>query len=298
MLFVTGKESDTVEILDPQSGKLLRTLGGPGKDLGQFRRPNGIAVIEDYLLVVERDNQRVQVLHLPDCRPIGSFGHDDLIKPYGLSLAPGEDGAWMIYITDDYSAPTGRGGKIDPQKLDGRIKVYSVKLQAEALQAQLKSKIGPADAAAALYKVESIQVDPDRNHLFVCEETEDCVKVYSLDGKYQGRLTSHWPAGHDTEGLALVNDPKAPAGGYLIVTEQGPKLTSFHIYSADGAQYFGAFTGDPLLANTDGICFSPGDLGPMRAGALFAVHDDKQVYGYSWQKILDVLHTHQLAAKQ
>lgn len=57
-----------------------------------FERLNGIFVLGDLLFVVERDAAKVSVLRLPSLEMLGSFGADELKKPYGLWLhqtAPG-----------------------------------------------------------------------------------------------------------------------------------------------------------------------------------------------------------------
>src|SRR5690606_15312811 len=82
-LLITAKEANAVLINDAATGAALGRVGQPGTGPGQFAYPNGIAVLDDILLVVERDNHRVQVLTLPDLVSVGSFGSDELLRPYG-----------------------------------------------------------------------------------------------------------------------------------------------------------------------------------------------------------------------
>src|SRR5690606_1929038 len=85
MLVATAKATDALVVYDGDSGRRLRTVGGPGKALGQLRRPNGVATIDDrFLFVVERDNRRVQMFQLPQFTPLLAFGADELQQPYGL----------------------------------------------------------------------------------------------------------------------------------------------------------------------------------------------------------------------
>jgi NHL repeat. len=72
-LIATAKATDKLVVYDGQTGAHLRDVGTAGAGPGQFDRPNGIAVIDDLVLVVERDNRRVQVMTLPDFTPIGHF---------------------------------------------------------------------------------------------------------------------------------------------------------------------------------------------------------------------------------
>src|SRR5690606_24833069 len=85
-LIATGKASDQLLVYDGDSGELIRRVAGSGNAAGQLERPNGIFVVDNLVLVVERDNQRVQAFSLPDFKPLGSFGEAELQKPYGLWL--------------------------------------------------------------------------------------------------------------------------------------------------------------------------------------------------------------------
>ena len=89
-LIATAKSSHRLVVFDADTGERLREVGGEGQAPGEFKRPNGIAVYGDMLFVVERDNHRVQVLSLPDFKPLGSFGEQQLRSPYGLWLAEPE----------------------------------------------------------------------------------------------------------------------------------------------------------------------------------------------------------------
>ncbi|MGH7447284.1 MAG: phytase, partial [Longimicrobiales bacterium] len=85
-LIGTGKSTNRLYVYDAATGAAIRTVGGAGTAAGAFRRPNGIAVTSDLLLVVERDNARVQVLHLPAFEPIAIFGEGILRRPYGIAV--------------------------------------------------------------------------------------------------------------------------------------------------------------------------------------------------------------------
>ncbi|HSN73120.1 MAG TPA: 6-bladed beta-propeller, partial [Steroidobacteraceae bacterium] len=101
-LLATAKEGDVLHLFDAASGEFVRDIGKAGTGPGEFDRPNGITVIDDLLVVVERDNRRVQVLSLPDFRPLAVFGADQLIKPYGIYVRPLGDDRFEFYVTDNY----------------------------------------------------------------------------------------------------------------------------------------------------------------------------------------------------
>ena len=132
-LIATAKTTDKLVVYDGQTGAHLRDVGSQGTAPGQFDRPNGIAVIDDLVLVVERDNHRVQVLHLPDFTPLGVFAAADLRKPYGLWVNKQREG-YDVYVTDSYDAgEDAQGNDVLPPlaELDKRVRRYALTLKGE-----------------------------------------------------------------------------------------------------------------------------------------------------------------------
>ncbi len=161
-LIATAKATDKLVVYDGQTGAKLRDVGSLGTAPGQFDRPNGIAVVDDLVLIVERDNHRVQVLQLPDFTPLGVFGADELRKPYGVwvnKLGSGYD----VYVTDSYDAgEDAQGNDVLPPlaELDKRVRRYALTVQGGKVQASLTASIGDTTEAGALRVVESIWGDP------------------------------------------------------------------------------------------------------------------------------------------
>ncbi|MDX1636640.1 MAG: hypothetical protein R3281_01640 [Balneolaceae bacterium] len=84
-------------------GSLFSRVGSSGREPGRFERPNGIFVIDDLVMVVERDNQRIQVLKLPDFTPLGLFTHEDIRLPYGITAdrAAGAINRYDVFTSDN-----------------------------------------------------------------------------------------------------------------------------------------------------------------------------------------------------
>ena len=122
-LIATAKDTHRLVVYDGSTGKQLRTVSGPGSELGQMQRPNGIAVTDDLVLVVERDNRRVQVFQLPDFTPLLVFGADDLKQPYGLWVLPQKD-AYEVIVSDNYMSPQNEDLPPPLAELDQRFKRY------------------------------------------------------------------------------------------------------------------------------------------------------------------------------
>ncbi len=109
-LLSTAKTTDVLVVNDAATGKELRRVGGPGTGPGKLERPNGILVIDDLAMVVERDNHRVQVFQLPSFKSIGIFGDALLKKPYGIAVYPAPRSGGLHRVRDRQLRDAGRVG--------------------------------------------------------------------------------------------------------------------------------------------------------------------------------------------
>ncbi len=277
LLFATGKESDMLYVLDGETGALVRTVGGSGTKAGELDRPNGVVVAGDLLFVVERNNHRVQVFALPGVEPVAVFGENELVKPYGID-AWRESGAWRLVVTDDFDAAS-------PGDYARRVKAFRF----AGTTATYLGAFGETEGPGRLDVVETIVADAPNDRLLICDEANKSIDVYTLDGAYTGRSFGGDFIVGDPEGLGIFRPSGSDDEGWLTITDQRPDITVFHVMSRDGARYIGSFTGDPVVANTDGICLANGGFGPFRGAALYAVHDDASVAAFSFGDVVDAI---------
>ncbi len=157
-------------VYDGNTGRYLFTVGSEGGGPGQFKRPNGIAVHADLVFVVERDNQRVQLLRLPDFQPVTSFGPGELRNPYGLWLHEVSPNELEMLVTDSFMADF-RTETLPPMhELAERTKRYRIEMFGELPKASLVGQFGDTTEAGALRMVESIAGDPFHDRLLIAEE--------------------------------------------------------------------------------------------------------------------------------
>lgn len=290
-LIATAKATDRLVVYDGQTGQTLRTVGKPGKGPGEFLRPNGIAIIDDLLFVVERDNHRVQVLSLPGFEPLLDFGDADLVKPYGLWVDRAGDG-YRLYVTDAYMAgEDADGDDILPPlaELDRRVKQYALTRAGDGWQARLDGSFGDTTEKGALRVVESLWGDPGNDRLLIAEEDETYaneLKVYDLAGKFSGRTLGADVFKAQSEGIMLKTC--ADGGGWWITTEQGKGRTVFHLFDRRTLAHTGAVTG-AKVANTDGIWLDQTASPRFPDGVLYAVHDDQGVVAFDWKDMATAL---------
>ena len=290
-VIATAKATDKLVVYDGQTGRTLRNFGVTGAADGAFSRPNGVAVVDDLLFVVERDNHRVQVLRLPAFTHVVTFGADDLVTPYGAWVRKTGEG-YEVYVTDAYMAgEDAQGDDILPPlaKLDRRVKRYALARDGDRLQARLLGAFGDSTESGALRVVESIWGDPANDRLLIAEEDETYaneLKIYTLDGIYAGRTIGRDTFAAQAEGITLK--ACGDGSGWWLTTEQGKGNTVFHVFDRETLAHVGAMTGRKV-ANTDGIWLHQTPSTRFPEGALYAVHDDQGLVAFDWRDIATTL---------
>lgn len=206
---------------------------------------------------------------------MGTFGEDQLQKPYE-GIAYENDQGYEIYVTDDYDAN-------DASELDERVKHYRFEVANDEVNARHVASFGDTSDPGALYKVESIYADPEKDHLVVADEDENVIKLYDLEGDFQEVVPTEF-GGNDPEGITLYREGNG--SGYWVFTEQDKDLSKFHVHNRETLEYVTTFAGEKT-ANTDGVWLTQRSTGPFSSGAFYAVHDDKSVAAFDWGNIIE-----------
>jgi 3-phytase len=282
-IIASAKEADVLIVQDAVTGAEIRRVSGPGTADGQMERPNGVLVLGDsVLLVVERDNHRVQGFALPSFESLGSFGAADLINPYGLSAYAPEPGMWRVYVTDNYETPEETVPPLG--ELGRRVKWYNVAVSNGRLSATLGGMFGDTTVAGAIRITESIMVDPVLQRLMIAEEdeTDTQVKEYTLDGRFTGRTFGKGIFTQQAEGIALWSCPDST--GYWVTTDQGNPVNTFHLFDRQTLAHIGAFRG-AVTHTTDGVALTQRAIGEATEGMFFAAHADAAISAMTWREI-------------
>lgn len=284
-IIASAKATDVLIVYDAVTGATLQRVSGPGTGRGQLQRPNGVLVLGDsLLLVVERDNHRVQAFALPSFESRGVFGATELINPYGLAAyAPSAD-RYRVYVTDNYEEPE---DAVPPlHRLDRRVRVYDITVRGGTLQPTLVNTFGDTTDAGAIRIAESIQLDPANDRVMIAEEDEARteIKEYTLDGRFTGRRFGRGQIAQQAEGFALWSC--GDRDGYWIVTDQGPMVNTFHLYDRQTLRHLGAFRGQ-VTNTTDGVAITQQAVGPYTAGMFFAAHFDASIAAFSWRTVAE-----------
>lgn len=291
LVLATAKSTDRLVVYDGFTGEFIRHVGGPGTGAGEFDRPNGIAIADDLVFVVERDNRRVQVLELPGMESVATFGDDVLELPYGIWVNA-HGGHYELYVTDAYMAGEDAEGEdiLPPlEELDRRVHRFAFAPGDGDTSAQHLGAFGDTSPEGALRVVESLWGDPDNNRLLIAEEDETYAnefKVYDLEGTFTGQTVGSDALGAQAEGIMLKSC--ANGDGWWITTAQGKDQTTFHLFDRNSLEHVGAVTG-LMVANTDGIWLHDEPNPRFPNGVLYAVHDDQGMVALGWREISSAL---------
>lgn len=287
-LIASAKATDRLVVYDGDSGKTLRTVAGPGTKLGQMQRPNGVAVIDNLLLVVERDNHRVQLFQLPSFKPLLVLGASDLRQPYGLWVRTQKD-SYEVIVSDNYMSPQNEDLPPPLTELGQRFKRYRLSRVSGGWQVARLDPFGDTSAAGAIRIAESVFGDVRHDRLLLAEEdvaTGTRIREYSLDGKYRGRDLGADLFKAQAEGMALMQC--ADGSGYWLATDQFKDRSLFHVFDRQSLAYVGAFAGQKT-ANTDGVWLDQTVSKRFPQGVFYAVDDDQAVAAFDWADIARAL---------
>ncbi len=302
-VLVTAKEEDVLYVHRASDGSLLRKVGGSGTELGQLERPNGIVVIDDLVFVVERDNQRVQVMQLPEFTVVGAFGMEHLSEPYGIDVVSlfGED--YLVFVTDNVGALDEEAAPADV--LSERVHTFSLVVERESgtgavngFETSHEGAFGETGGEGALWVVESLKVDPALGTLLVADESprRKNIKVYDA-------LNENWELGAFRgvtfgEGLFLSEPEGIVLGvcrnragedveeGVWMIVDQEERVNHFLAFDRVTFEHLGTFRGAVTL-NTDGIALvQEARNAPFENGLFAAVDDDQATSFFRWDEIV------------
>lgn len=285
-LLATAKEGNVIRVSDARTGEPVTRVGGTGDGPGELRRPNGIAVVDNLMIVVERDNRRVQVFSLPGFEPLGVFGAAELELPYGIAVHAEGPGRYVTYITDAYEL---ENEETPPDSLlDRRVHQFRLTVEHGAIAAEHVRAFGETSGGGVLHAVESLALDIVHDRLLVAEEEEGDSKilVYTLDGRFTGEAipASFFP--NQAEGIVLYGCGEE--SGYWVATDQGDDVNTFHVFDRVTLDHLGSFRGRTVM-NTDGIALTQRSYPGFPGGAFFAVHDDRSTVAFRWADIAEGL---------
>ena len=271
LIFVTSKNNNDVMIMDRKDGRELARFGNTGNQLGEFKRPNGITIIDNLIIVLERENHRIQIFGLPKLDLIGTFGNDILVNPYGICSLRLIDinniARYSLFVTDDQKKT---------------VFNFIIGMKNNKLMFVKYYPLIENNKPVRLERIESLCPDIKYNRLLVADEISKNIKIYNLQGEYIETIGDNIFIG-EPEGMALVKTD--PNNGIYITTDQLQNDNKFHLWNRQDLKYLGYFS-NKNIQNTDGICVSQQDY---NCGSFYAVHNDCAIARINLKDILEGL---------
>lgn len=287
-LLATAKETDAILAYDATDGSFIKRYGQTGRGTGQFKRPNGVVVIDDVIMVVERDNHRMQVVGLPGFNTLGMIGEKELKRLCGLTVYKTAANGYTVFVTDNYNPAL--EGYPPEEELDERVHKFRFSMDGDSLKSEHIKAFGDISGDGVLHKVESLFVDPSNNRLLIADEAynQRSIKAYDLKGNFTGeRIIPNTHIGSEPEGIALYGC--ADGSGYRVITDQHETgENKYVVYDRQTLDYIDAFKG-AKTRNTDGIVLTQQPFGDFNEDAFFPVHNDGNVAALPWSAIADSL---------
>lgn len=285
-LLATAKETDVILAYDATNGQQLEVLSESGSGIGQLDRPNSIAVVDDYAIVVERNNHRIQVFSLPEFESLGFFGANELKWPYGISVLKNKDRSYRLFITDNYET---EDEQVPPDnELGERVHEFTLRIENNSINSEHVKAFGATSGDGVLKKVESLMADETYNRLLIADEdsVQKNIKIYDLEGNYTGQIMGEGIFKYEPEGIALYSCDEDT--GYWVTTDQGKENNYFYVFDRKSLEHIGTFT-NPNTLNTDGITISQRSFPGFPEGGFFPIHNDGNVSAVSWGEIAQEL---------
>lgn len=289
-IVATAKASHRLMMFDLETGQRAGTWGEPGEAPGQFNRPNGIAVVDGFAFIAERDGKRVQWIDLQRGKPLAVLGAGDMGAPYGVYVQTIDRGRYRVYVTDNYLTPDLHVPPLT--ELGKRVRVFSANVNLKTREPRAWHEIktfGATEGDGALRMVESIDGDELYDRLMIAEEDAaggQYLKVYDYAGNDRGERMGRGVFAFQPEGVTLRRCPDG--SGYWIASDQDSERQRYHVFDRVTLAYEGSFRGEHAR-ETDGLLFVDASLGEFPHGALLAQHADRGVVAFAWEDIAQAL---------
>lgn len=268
--------TDRLLVLDAGTGEILTEHGATGEIAGRFRRPAGLAVVADLLLVAEAEGGRVQALRLPGLSTAGFLGAGTLRAP-GVLAAVAAGSGYEVWIGDD--------GEEDGR---GEIVHLLFTLDGDSLRGEVGAPVAAARTGGdTLAQLAALVADPARGRLLVAERMSGGgLWVLDADGRFAGRAAEGLAG--DPPGLALF--PCGEEGGWWIVAEPGDSddATRFRLLDRITLEPAGSFTA-PATAGSSAVAASAAATPELPAGAVYALGHEGTVTAFDWSDIASAL---------
>ena len=207
-LFVMSYEHNKIFILNALSGKYIKSMGGLGDKVGQFDELVDFCIYDDFLIIVEKGNHRVQIFSLPNLQFIGFVGELELTNPScieAIKLKKDNVEYCCLLIGDNLDNKPSRGKCFYK---------FIFELNKESIYDVICNRIEPENDEKIL-SITSIKYDPQYDNLYLVDNFAKNVKIFNFNCKLKNVILNDFFKGQPSNiqfifekenGLIFVGD--------------------------------------------------------------------------------------------
>ena len=232
MIAITDLHGHCVYIFDKE-GKCLRKVGSEGKNVGKFFYPYGVTYLnDDEILIADAANNRIQQVDVQTGTVVKSFGKYGTAKgqfnfPIDVCLDEERHIVLPEFVNNRIQVMSREGesififGDSGPEKLSRPTSCISYKnmffvsdknnhcIKTFDQSGTVLYKFGKEGNQDGQFSSPRCMLIDSNNNLLVCDQDNNRVQQFSLEGRFTGKSITHLP---DPRGIATAPD------GRILVT--------------------------------------------------------------------------------
>jgi hypothetical protein len=258
-LLVLSEDCNKIFLINALSGKYIKSLGSPGDKVYEFDKPVDMYIYDNYLLVLEEGNHRVQIFSLPNMEYIGFLGEIELTNPRGIScikLKKGDREYCCVYVGDNLDNKPSRNKCYLRFIFEiNKLGLYDI----ETLRVESQDNGGIGSIESILYNIHN-------NELIIVDSMKKNLKVYSFENKFKREILKNNFKG-ELGDIHLLSD-------YIVVGDFSRLDNFFYIFNKELNNIL-TLSSDKILKNK---CFTIIEHEQNRI--LYTVDDDDCILAY------------------
>lgn len=266
----------TLLVFDARDGKFI-------KKIGKVLQPGTIKVNGGLLFMLDKGQEIVQSILLPNFETSGIIAAGRLKKPVDLTIFASDANRTSYYISH-----FGDTTKENSLKISSGASYFALNETSEDMAIP---PLGELNGPGVIYKPGALEVDPTTAHIAVVEESvyPNGVKFFDFNGKFDASVRMKLDITGKIPDMDLYYCPEIK--GYWLIaqnTELGGKRAS--VTFIDRLTYENK--GEITFQDVDEIrsmSLVQSRIGANIGGMLYIVDSKGSVYGYPWESIKNAL---------
>jgi hypothetical protein len=259
-LFVLSQDCNKIFVINALSGKFIKSVGSSGDKVYELDKPVDMCIYEDYLLVLEEGNHRIQIFSLPDLKYISFLGEIELTNPKGIEcikVKKDKKEYCCIYVGDNLDNKPSRNKCYFRFIFEiNNLGVYDV----ETIRVESKDN-------GNIGKIENILFNSNTNNLLIVDNMKKDIKEYTFDNKYKKSILKNSFKGEPGE-IDMLS-------GNLIIGDFSRLDNFFYIFDKKFSNSLTLSSGDKTLKNK---CFTIIDHDQNKI--LYSIDEDDCILAY------------------